>query len=106
MLELEDLRRRFGDNVALDGVSLRVSPGSVRGFVGRNGAGKTTTMRIALGVLRADAGSVRWHGRPVTPDDVRRFGAMPEERGLYPKMGARSQVAFFGELSGLSRADA
>jgi len=106
MLELTDLHKRFGDTVALDGLSMRVSPGSVRGFVGRNGAGKTTSMRIALGVLTADAGTVRWHGHPVGHDDTRRFGAMPEERGLYPKMGARSQVAFFGELSGMTRAEA
>ena len=62
MLELIDLSRRFGDVVALDGVSFDVPDGEIVGFVGPNGAGKTTTMRIALGVLAPDAGEVRWDG--------------------------------------------
>ncbi len=106
MLELLDLHKRFGDTVALDGVTLRVAEGRIHGFVGRNGAGKTTAMRIALGVLRADGGEVRWRGRPVGRAEITGFGAMPEERGLYPKMTARRQVALFGELSGLPRGEA
>jgi ABC-2 type transport system ATP-binding protein len=106
VLELVDLHKRFGDVTALDGVSMQVAPGRIHGFVGRNGAGKTTTMRIALGVLKADAGAIRWQGRPATGADMRTFGAMPEERGLFPKMTARRQVAFFGELSGMPRRDA
>ena len=62
MLELNDLSRRFGDVVALDGVTFTVPDGEIVGFVGPNGAGKTTTMRIALGVLEPDAGEVRWTG--------------------------------------------
>ena len=62
------------------------SPGRLTGFVGGNGAGKTTTMRIVLGVLAADAGTVMLDGAPLGPDDRRRFGYMPEERGLYPQM--------------------
>jgi ABC-2 type transport system ATP-binding protein len=73
----------------------------VHGFVGRNGAGKTTTMRIALGLLEPDAGEVRLDGRPITVADRRRIGYLPEERGLYPKMSARDQIVFFGELSGM-----
>ena len=105
-MELTDLRKRFGDVTALDGLSMRVEPGRVHGFVGRNGAGKTTTMRIALGLLEPDGGSVRWRGAPPTADDRRRFGYMPEERGLYPKMRVADQVAYFGELSGLPPAEA
>ena len=86
MLELIDLRRRFGDVVALDGVSFEVPPGRIVGFVGRNGAGKTTAMRISLGVLEADAGQARWRGEAIDTGVRRRFGYMPEERGLYPKM--------------------
>jgi|1185.fasta_scaffold1827745_1 ABC-type multidrug transport system ATPase subunit len=66
MSELLDLRKRFGDLVALDGLSLQAEAGRVHGFVGRNGAGKTTTMRIALGLLEPDAGEVRLDGRPIT----------------------------------------
>lgn len=106
MLEIRDLFRRFDDVVALDGLSMTVHPGRIHGFVGRNGAGKTTTMRIVLGLLDADRGSVTWRGRPLTPDDRRRIGYLPEERGLYPKMGALRQVRLFGELSGMGRDEA
>jgi ABC-2 type transport system ATP-binding protein len=106
VLELMDVRKRFGDTVALDGITMRVGPGRIHGFVGRNGAGKTTTMRVVLGVLPPDRGSVRWRGEPTTRDVVRGFGAMPEERGLFPRMSARRQVAFFGELSGMGSAEA
>ena len=100
MLELIDLRRRFDDVVALDGVSFEVPEGRIVGFVGRNGSGKTTTMRIALGVLHADAGRVLWRGRPVDPVTRRRFGYMPEERGLYPKMRVREQLVYLARLRG------
>jgi ABC-2 type transport system ATP-binding protein len=106
MLEVADLARRYGDVIALDGLSFTVEPGRLFGFVGPNGAGKTTTMRIILGVLEPDAGSVRWRGRPVDLPTRARFGYMPEERGLYPKMRVRDQLAYFASLHGLSRADA
>lgn len=106
MLDLVDISRRFGETVALDGLSLHVEPGLLTGFVGANGAGKTTAMRVALGVLEADAGEVRWDGRPVTPGDRARFGYMPEERGLYPRMRVADQVEHFARLHGLDGADA
>jgi ABC-2 type transport system ATP-binding protein len=90
MLEVADLARRYGDVVALDGMSFTVEPGQLFGFVGPNGAGKTTTMRIILGVLEPDAGAVRWRGAPVDLATRARFGYMPEERGLYPKMRVRA----------------
>jgi ABC-2 type transport system ATP-binding protein len=102
VLELEGLTRRFGDLTALDGVSFAVAPGQMFGFVGPNGAGKTTTMRIVLGVLEPDAGTVRWRGRPVDAPTRARFGYMPEERGLYPKMRVRAQLAYFARLHGLA----
>jgi ABC-2 type transport system ATP-binding protein len=106
MLEVADLARRYGDVVALDGLSFTVEPRQLFGFVGPNGAGKTTTMRIILGVLEPDAGSVRWRGAPVDLATRARFGYMPEERGLYPKMRVRDQLAYFASLHGLSRPDA
>jgi ABC-2 type transport system ATP-binding protein len=105
-LELFELSKRYGDAVALDGLSFAVAHGSVHGFVGPNGAGKTTAMRIVLGVLGADAGEVRWGGQPVGEDDRTRFGYMPEERGLYPKMRVRDQLAYLARLHGASAADA
>ncbi|WP_184929587.1 ABC transporter ATP-binding protein [Saccharothrix ecbatanensis] len=79
-----------------------VRAGELFGFVGSNGAGKTTTMRIALGVLAADSGEVRWNGAPITFETRRRIGYMPEERGLYPKMKVHDQLVYLAELHGLS----
>ena len=106
MLELAGLSKRYGDVVALDGLSMTVGAGRIHGFVGRNGAGKTTAMRITLGLARADAGEVRWKGRPVTAEDRRGFGYMPEERGLYPKMTALDQIVYFARLSGMAAGEA
>lgn len=78
MLALQGLSRLYGQTVALDGLSLEVPQGEVVGFVGPNGAGKTTAMRIALGVLEADAGEVFWRGEPATREVQRGFGYMPE----------------------------
>ena len=103
MLELIDLSRRYGDVVALDGLSFTVEPGQMFGFVGPNGAGKTTAMRIILGVLEPDRGQVRWRGRAIDLATRARFGYMPEERGLYPKMRVREQLTYFARLHGLSK---
>lgn len=106
MLELHDLTKRFGDRLALDDVSFTVGDGRLTGFVGGNGAGKTTTMRIALGVLAADSGAVDIDGAPVTTSDRRRFGYMPEERGLYPKMRLLEQTVYLARLHGWTPAAA
>jgi ABC-2 type transport system ATP-binding protein len=106
MLELTGLRRTFGDLVALDDVSFTVPEGRIVGFVGPNGAGKTTAMRIALGVLTPDAGVVRWQGEAVDARVRRRFGYMPEERGLYPKMRVLDQLVYLARLHGVGKADA
>ena len=106
MLEFDGLHKSFGDNHVLDGVGFTVRPGSMFGFVGSNGAGKTTTMRIALGLVRADAGEVRWHGRPLDAEARRRVGYRPEERGLYPKMMVGEQVTYFARLHGLGATEA
>lgn len=102
MLDVIDLHKSFGTTLALDGVSLRVGPGEMVGFVGSNGAGKSTTMRIAMGLLAADSGSVTWDGAPLRFADRQRFGYMPEERGLYPRMRVVEQVAYFGRLRGMT----
>ena len=106
MLEFDGLHKSFGSDRVLDGVSFTVAPGSMFGFCGSNGAGKTTTMRIAMGLLRADAGEVRWRQRPLDQSSRRRVGYMPEERGLYPKMKVGEQVAYFARLHGLAPAAA
>ena len=106
MLEFDGLHKSYGANRVLDGVSFAVAPGSMFGFCGSNGAGKTTTMRIAMGLVRADAGEVRWQGRPLDQALRRRIGYMPEERGLYPKMRVGEQLAYFARLHGLDGAAA
>ena len=106
MLRTIDLTRRFGDVTAVDGVSFDVPPGRLTGFVGGNGAGKTTTMRMLMGVLGVDAGQVLWQDRPVTAADQRRFGYMPEERGLYPKQRVLDQLVYLARLRGMSDRDA
>lgn len=102
-LQIDRLNKRFGDVVALSDMTFDVRAGEIFGFVGGNGAGKTTTMRIALGVLEADSGEVRWQGKRVSLATWRRTGYMPEERGLYPKMKVGEQLAYFAELHGLTR---
>ncbi|PVZ13230.1 ABC transporter ATP-binding protein [Actinomycetospora cinnamomea] len=106
MLEIDGISKRFGSTVALDRMTFTVRPGELYGFVGANGAGKTTTMRIALGVLQADAGEVRLDGRPLDAASRRRIGYMPEERGLYPRMAVGTQLRYLAELRGRSASEA
>ncbi|MFC4857718.1 ABC transporter ATP-binding protein [Actinophytocola glycyrrhizae] len=102
MLKVTTISRSFGDLRVLDGVSFDVRPGRMTGFLGANGSGKTTMMRIILGVLAPQGGTVTWRGEPVTQSVRQRFGYMPEERGLYPKMKVAEQIEWLGRLHGLS----
>jgi ABC-2 type transport system ATP-binding protein len=106
LLELDGLTRRYGSLTALDDLSFSVTAGQVVGFLGPNGAGKTTTMRAVFSLTDLDAGMVRWNGNPVGPADRRRFGYMPEERGLYPAMLVGEQLEYLGKLHGMSAIDA
>lgn len=106
MLEIRDVTKHFGERRVLDSVSFTVGEGRLTGFVGGNGAGKTTTMRIMLGVLAANSGVVELDGHPVSAEDRRRFGYMPEERGLYPKMKVHEQLVYLARLRGMRAADA
>jgi ABC-2 type transport system ATP-binding protein len=103
MLEVIDLAKRYGSVVALDGASFTAAPGRIVGFLGPNGAGKTTTMRCIFGLARQDRGEVRWAGKPVDRDARLRFGYMPEQRGLYPRMRVGEQLSYFAQQHGLSR---
>src|SRR5512139_1193680 len=102
-LAITNLKIRFGDVQALDGISFSVAPGEVFGFLGANGAGKTTTMRIALGLLRADEGTVTWQDRPTRSWPRRTWGYLPEERGLYGRMPVLDQLVFYASLYGVPR---
>ena len=106
MLEFDRLTKRFGPVTALDECTFDVQRGRITGFLGPNGAGKTTAMRAVFGLVRPDSGQVRWRGRVVSQPDRLRFGYLPEERGVYPKMRVRDQLGYFGRLSDMSGAAA
>ena len=106
VLRLDSLGKRFGEVVALDGCTFEVGRGEMVGFLGPNGAGKTTAMRSVFRLVALDRGSVTWRGAPIDRATRLRFGYMPEERGLYPRMRALEQVAYFGRMHGMDRAGA
>jgi sodium transport system ATP-binding protein len=104
MVEVRNLRKRFGAVAAVDGVSFAAADGQITGLLGENGAGKTTTLAMIGGVLRSDGGSVQIDGVDVSarPDARRRLGALLDHKGLYPRLTARENIRYFGELQGLS----
>jgi ABC-2 type transport system ATP-binding protein len=106
MLEIRGLTKRYGPVTALDGASFTARRGRLVGFLGPNGAGKTTAMRCVFGLATPDAGDVRWDGGAVDPRTRLRFGYMPEQRGLYPRMRVADQLSYFGQHHGLSARDA
>ena len=105
-LAIERIEKSFGERRVLAQVGLGIARGRLTGFVGGNGAGKTTTMRIILGVLSRDAGEITLDRAPVTVADRRRFGYMPEERGLYPKMRVLEHIVYIARLHGFTRREA
>jgi ABC-2 type transport system ATP-binding protein len=102
MLEISDLSKRYGSVVALDGATFTVRPGRLVGCLGPNGAGKTTTMRCIFGLARPDRGSITWQGEPIDRAHRLRFGYMPEQRGLYPRMKVGEQLSYFAQQHGLA----
>jgi ABC-2 type transport system ATP-binding protein len=105
MLEVRHIRKDFGKVTAVRDVSFSIPDGLTFGLIGPNGAGKTTTMRMILGILVADSGEVRWNGERVDGAMRRRFGYLPEERGLYGRMHVREEIEYFGRLHGLPERD-
>ncbi len=106
MLEVLHLTKRYGSVGALDDTTFSAQPGRLVGFLGPNGSGKTTTMRCIFGLARPDSGEVRWAGRPVDRAARLRFGYMPEQRGLYPRMRIGEQLSYFAQQHGMSGRDA
>jgi ABC-2 type transport system ATP-binding protein len=101
ILELRNVRKAYGDFVAVNDVSLSVPAGSIFGLLGPNGAGKTSTIRMIMNITAQDSGEISVFGHPRTAEDLRRIGYLPEERGLYRKMTVMNQLLFLGELRGL-----
>ncbi|MEO0466288.1 MAG: ATP-binding cassette domain-containing protein [Pseudomonadota bacterium] len=101
-LVLTDATKRFGAFTAVKKLSFEVPQGAIVGFLGPNGAGKSTSLRMALGIMTPDDGSVSLFGSRPRLEGLRRVGFLPEERGLYKKMTARNTIAYFARLKGLS----
>jgi sodium transport system ATP-binding protein len=108
MLEVEQLSKRFGEVVAVDGVSFRAVDGQVTGLLGPNGAGKTTTLRMLYGLIAPDSGAVRIDETDVVRQPLaahERLGVLPDAQGLYPRLTAREHVRYFGRLHGFAGQD-
>ena len=103
ILELRNVRKAYGDFVAVEDVSMSVPAGSIYGLLGPNGAGKTTTIRMIMNIVPQDSGEVSVFGHPRAAADLQRIGYLPEERGLYRKMTVLDQLVFLGEIHGLKR---
>lgn len=99
------ISKSFGEKKAVDRLSFQIAEPGVFGLIGTNGAGKTTTIRMILGVMQQDEGEITWNGGPIDRRTVR-FGYMPEERGIYPKIKVLEQLVYFGRLRGMTRKDA
>ncbi len=101
-LEVKELFKKYGDKVVVDNVSFSMPGPGVYALLGTNGAGKTTSIRMILGMLEKDGGSVTWEGKPLNFDTCN-IGYLAEERGLYPKYSLMDQLRYFGELRGVDR---
>jgi ABC-2 type transport system ATP-binding protein len=105
-LQADGVTKTFGQRTVVDDVSFSVGPGEIFGFLGPNGSGKTTTIRMALGLLRPDAGTVSVLGSPPELSVLKDVGYLPEEAGLPAKAGVMETIRYLGRLKGLSRAEA
>lgn len=104
-LEISQLNKHFGPYHAVQNLDFSVEEGETVALLGRNGAGKTTTIRMILGLLNQDSGSILWNGKPFSRKNVS-LGYLPEERGLYPKMNVLDQLVYFGQLEGMKKSHA
>lgn len=104
-LVIENLSKTFVDKKAVDDISFRIEKPGVFALLGTNGAGKTTTIRMMLGILKKDTGTILWNGKSVDRKNVN-FGYLPEERGIYPKTRIVDQLEYFAKLKGMSKQEA
>ena len=106
LLKIDNVSKSYGEKVALSGIDLEISEGRIFGLLGPNGAGKTTLIRIINRILIPSGGTVYFQDRPITEEDVRKIGYLPEERGLYRKMKVGDQAMYFARLKGMSQSEA
>lgn len=106
MLQITQVNKSYGNHRALTDVDLMVPKGVVFGLLGPNGAGKTTLIRIVNQIIEQDSGTIELDGYKLSPEDIRKIGYLPEERGLYKKMKVWDQLIYFSRLKGLSESEA
>jgi ABC-2 type transport system ATP-binding protein len=106
VLEIKNLSKAFGSRTVVTDISFNVQRGEIFGFLGPNGSGKTTTIRMALGIIRPDSGSVSILGQDPDRTVLKRVGYLPEDRGLLRKVGVMDIVLYLGRLKGLTRSEA
>lgn len=106
MIQLTNLNKTFGQNIAVSNMNMTLTEGKVMGLIGQNGAGKTTTFRMLLNFIKPTSGTITWNDEPITQNDKQRIGFLPEERGLYQKRTVEEQILYFAELHGMKRSDA
>jgi len=105
-IELNGVCKSYGDFVAVDDLSLSIKPGTIYGLLGPNGAGKTSALRMMIGIIVPDSGSISLFGEPFGHAHMDRVGYLPEERGLYRKMKVLDHLAFLAQLKGLTAPEA
>lgn len=106
MIQLTNLNKTFGQNIAVSNMNMTLTEGKVMGLIGQNGAGKTTTFRMLLNFIKPTSGTITWNDQQITQNDKQRIGFLPEERGLYQKRTVEEQILYFAELHGMKRSDA
>jgi ABC-2 type transport system ATP-binding protein len=106
MIQLSNLNKTFGQNIAVSNMNMTLTEGKVMGLIGQNGAGKTTTFRMLLNFIKPTSGTITWNDQQITQNDKQRIGFLPEERGLYQKRTVEEQILYFAELHGMKRSDA
>jgi ABC-2 type transport system ATP-binding protein len=106
LFEAKNITKQYGNQLALDNVSISVPEQCIFGLLGPNGAGKTTLIRIINQITGPDSGELFLNGKKLKPEDVFTIGYLPEERGLYKKMKVGEQALYFAQLKGLTKAEA
>ena len=104
-LKVQNVTKTFGEKLAVDNISFEINKPGVFGLLGTNGAGKSTTIRMILGILKKDTGTIKWNGKEVERKYVN-FGYLPEERGIYPKIKICDQLMYLAKLKGMKKKEA
>ncbi|NJB86552.1 ABC-2 type transport system ATP-binding protein [Lewinella marina] len=106
VIEVRNVRKAYGEKVAVDDVSFAMPPDAILGLLGPNGAGKTSLIRMITTITAPDSGAIYFSGQPLSGYHPRQIGYLPEERGLYKSMFVGEQLLYLGQLKGMSARDA